>query len=57
MAPLGIIAGLGELPVAIADNAMETGQGAYVLRLKGFEDPALARFPGEVVGLGEVGGF
>jgi DUF1009 family protein len=57
MAPLGIIAGLGELPVAIADNAMETGQGAYVLRLKGFEDPALARFPGEVVGLGEVGGI
>ena len=57
MAPLGIIAGLGELPVAIADNAMETGQGAYVLRLKGFEDPALAGFPGEVVGLGEVGGI
>ena len=37
MAPLGIIAGLGDLPVAIAENAIEEGQGAYVLRLKGFE--------------------
>ncbi|MEN8877398.1 MAG: hypothetical protein ABF338_09175 [Hyphomonas sp.] len=57
MAPLGIIAGLGDLPVAIAENAIEEGQGAYVLRLKGFDDPALARFPGEAIGLGEVGGI
>ncbi|MBL4877838.1 UDP-2,3-diacylglucosamine diphosphatase LpxI [uncultured Hyphomonas sp.] len=57
MAPLGIIAGLGDLPVAIAENAVETGQGAYVLRLKGFDDPALAKFPGDLVGLGEVGGI
>ena len=55
MAPLGIIAGLGDLPVTIAGNAVATGQGAYVLRLKGFEEPALAAYPGEVVGLGEVG--
>ncbi|HPF22146.1 MAG TPA: UDP-2,3-diacylglucosamine diphosphatase LpxI [Hyphomonas sp.] len=53
--PLGIIAGLGELPVAIASNAVASGQGVYVLRLKGFEEPALAGFPGEVVGLGEIG--
>lgn len=57
MAPLGIIAGLGDLPVAIAENAVESGQGAYVLRLKGFDDPALAKFPGDVVGIGEVGGI
>lgn len=55
MAPLGIIAGLGELPVTIAENAVATGQGVYILRLKGFEEPALAEYPGEVVGLGEVG--
>ena len=35
-APLGLIAGLGDLPVAIAENAVATGQGVYVLRLKGF---------------------
>jgi UDP-2,3-diacylglucosamine hydrolase len=57
MAPLGIIAGLGDLPLAIAENAVETGQGAYVLRLKGFEDPALEKFPGDIVGIGEVGGI
>jgi DUF1009 family protein len=55
-APLGLIAGLGELPVAIASNAVASGQGVYVLRLKGFEEPALAEYPGAVVGLGEIGG-
>jgi UDP-2,3-diacylglucosamine hydrolase len=54
-APLGLIAGLGDLPVAIAENAIATGQGVHVLRLKGFEEPRLASYPGSVVGLGEVG--
>lgn len=53
--PLGLIAGLGELPVAIAENAVSTGQGVYVLRLKGFEEPRLSHYPGTVVGLGEIG--
>ena len=53
--PLGLIAGLGDLPVAIAGNAAATGQGVYVVRLKGFEEPRLAGFPGCVAGLGEVG--
>ncbi|MCR9269524.1 MAG: UDP-2,3-diacylglucosamine diphosphatase LpxI [Hyphomonadaceae bacterium] len=55
MAPLGIIAGLGELPVQVADAAIERGQGVYVLRLKGFEEPALATYPGEVAGIAEIG--
>ena len=55
MAPLGIIAGLGELPVAVARNAIESGQGVFVLRLKGFEEPALAEFPGKTIGMGEIG--
>ncbi|MFN7055514.1 LpxI family protein [Hyphomonas sp.] len=54
-APLGLIAGLGDLPVAIAENAEASGQGVYVIRLKGFEEPRLASFPGSVAGLGEVG--
>ena len=53
--PLGLIAGLGELPVAIAENAVATGQGVYVLRLKGFEEPRLEQYPGAIVGLGEIG--
>lgn len=53
--PLGLIAGLGDLPVAIAENAVATGQGVHVLRLKGFEEPRLAAYPGSVVGLGEIG--
>ncbi len=56
MATLGLIAGIGDLPVAIAENAMATGQGIFVLRIRGFEDPRLASYPGAVMGLGEVGG-
>lgn len=55
MAPLGIIAGLGGLPVQVAEAATARGQGVYVLRLKGFEEAALERFPGEVAGIAEIG--
>ena len=55
MAPLGIIAGLGELPVQVADAATERGQGVYVIRLKGFEEPKLASYPGSVAGIAEIG--
>ncbi|KCZ50669.1 hypothetical protein HY3_04940 [Hyphomonas pacifica] len=47
---------MGDLPLAIAENAVANGQGVYVLRVKGFEEPALVKFPGDVIGLGEVGG-
>lgn len=55
MAPLGIIAGLGGLPVQVAEAATARGQGVYVLRLKGFEEAELERFPGEVAGIAEIG--
>lgn len=55
MAPLGIIAGLGDLPVHVAKAATERGQGVFVVRMKGFEEPALASFPGIVAGVAEIG--
>ena len=55
MAPLGIIAGLGQLPVRVAEAATARGQGVYVLRMKGFEEPNLLSFPGETVGIAELG--
>lgn len=55
MAPLGIIAGLGDLPVQVAQAATERGQGVFVLRMKGFEEPALAGYPGTVAGVAEIG--
>lgn len=54
--PLGLIAGLGDLPVAIAENAVATGRGVHVLRISGFEEPKLQSYPGSVVGLGQIGG-
>jgi hypothetical protein len=46
---------LGALPVQVAEAATARGQGVYVLRLKGFEEPDLERFPGEVSGIAEIG--
>lgn len=54
-APLGLIAGLGALPVQVAQAATARGQGVYVLRLKGFEEPELSVFAGETVGVAQVG--
>ncbi|GAB5457714.1 MAG: LpxI family protein [Henriciella sp.] len=52
---LGIIAGLGALPVEVAQSAVERDQPVFVVRLKGFEEPALAQFPGATIGMAEVG--
>ena len=53
---LGLIAGGGELPVALADACLRSGRPLYVLRLRGFADPAtLQRFPGAEVGMAELG--
>ncbi len=53
--PLGLIAGLGGLPVAIADAARSAGRDICVIRVEGFEEPALAEYPGQVVNIGEMG--
>lgn len=53
--PIGIIAGLGQLPVEVARSIQKRGQSVYIVRLKGFVEPALDEFPGEVVGIAEIG--
>lgn len=55
MPPLGIIAGLGQLPVQVAEAATVRGQSVYVIRLKGFVEPALESYPGEIIGVAEIG--
>jgi UDP-2,3-diacylglucosamine hydrolase len=52
---LGIIAGGGELPVAIAECATEAGRPVFVAALKGIASQALTRFEHEWVSLGETG--
>ena len=52
---LGLIAGGGDLPLQIARHCVETGRPLFVVRLRGFADPTMDAFPGEVVGLAEVG--
>jgi len=55
MRKLGLIAGGGALPVELAAHCEAAGRDFAVMRLKGFADPVLARYPGVEVGIGEFG--
>lgn len=55
MGKLGIIAGLGELPVSIAKAKLNAGEDVHVFRLAGFDEPHLHSYPGEVIGIGQIG--
>ncbi len=55
MRKLGLVAGGGALPRALAAHCRDTGRPYYVVRLRGFSDPALAEHPGGEAGIAEVG--
>jgi DUF1009 family protein len=52
---LGLVAGGGGLPVAIAEACRTQGRPYFVIRLKGMAEAALGGHPGEDVGLAELG--
>ena len=53
---LGIIAGGGELPIAIAQAALDEGRAVFVLALEGMAAPSdVMSFPHAFVSLGELG--
>ncbi len=55
MSRLGLIAGGGALPLAVAGRCEAQGRRVVVVRLAGFADPHLARYPGVDAGLAEIG--
>lgn len=52
---LGLIAGGGELPLALAERCRAQGRPFYVLRLRGFAGPELEAYEGAEVGLAQLG--
>ena len=52
---LGLIAGGGALPLAIAARCEAEGRPVFVVRLTGFADPHLVRYPGLDAGMAEIG--
>ena len=54
-APLGLIAGGGRLPVSLAEQCVAAGRPVFVVRLRGFAEAALARYPGAEIGVAELG--
>ena len=52
---LGLIAGGGALPLAIAARCEAEGRALFVIRLSGFADPHLVRYPGADIGMAELG--
>jgi DUF1009 family protein len=55
MSKLGLIAGGGGLPLEILKACERADRPVFVIRLKGFADPALAPFDGLDAGLAELG--
>jgi DUF1009 family protein len=55
MDKLGLIAGGGALPITLAAHCHAVGRPLFVVRLKGFADPALERYDGAWSGLAELG--
>lgn len=52
---LGLIAGGGDLPAAVAQRCEAEGRPFYVVRLEGFADPHLNRWPGADFGMAQIG--
>ena len=52
---LGLIAGGGALPLAIAARCEAEGRPLFVIRLTSFADPHLSRYPGADLGMAELG--
>ncbi|MBU1384307.1 MAG: UDP-2,3-diacylglucosamine diphosphatase LpxI [Alphaproteobacteria bacterium] len=55
MSRLGLIAGGGALPLSVAARCEAEGRPVFVVRLAGFADPHLSRYPGVDAGLAEIG--
>ncbi len=52
---IAIIAGGGDLPIALAESCRAQGRECVVIRLDGFAEDALERYDGAPCGLAEVG--
>lgn len=52
---LALIAGSGDLPAKIAARCDEEGRAIFIVRLAGFAEPHLERWPGEEFGMAEFG--
>jgi DUF1009 family protein len=55
MRKLGLIAGGGGLPLALAEHCRQSGRPYFVIRLRGFADAAMEAHPGELAGIAEIG--
>lgn len=55
MTALGIIAGGGELPVAVAESVADAGRPVFIVALRGVADESVSRFAHGWVALGEMG--
>jgi len=55
MRKLGLIAGGGGLPLALAEHCRQSGRPYFVVRLRGFADAAMDAHPGDIAGVAEIG--
>ena len=52
---MALIAGSGDLPIRVAQRCETEGREVFIIRLKGFADAHLHRWPGQDFGMAEIG--
>ena len=52
---LALIGGAGDLPIRVAQRCEAEGREVFIIRLKGFADAQLHRWPGHDFGMAEIG--
>jgi hypothetical protein len=55
MTKLGLIAGGGGLPLALAEHCRQSGRPYFVIRLRGFAEASMEAHPGDLAGIAEIG--
>ncbi|HJU32258.1 MAG TPA: LpxI family protein, partial [Hyphomicrobiaceae bacterium] len=55
MTPIGIVAGGGRLPLAIAESVTAHGGSVHIVGLEGEADAGITRFPHTWVNWGQIG--
>ncbi|BCJ90777.1 hypothetical protein IZ6_15120 [Terrihabitans soli] len=54
-APLALVCGAGQFPLAVADAVTASGRPIYLIGVRGAADPAISKYPHDWIGMGRLG--
>lgn len=54
-APLALVCGAGQFPLAVADAVISSGRSIYLIGVRGAADPSISKYPHGWIGMGRLG--